>query len=378
MAIAGKNTIHFTKQDLDTSKGIALGFKNLKFYHEPTTADTVIDLTALIFPSSGTPSGASNPSSTELSEANLLFNRNSFQLISSISGILDFDSYEFTSNTSITLATGAAVGELFTGVIYNTPRTGLQVLDGIPGVTTATLAASTDEIVTSTSFALNANPSTQIGSVMVLMDGQLLLRNVGNVAAAPGADGNYEEVGTGGGGSSIKFNIVDAVNAREITILPTPQFTVAPNDTVLGLIEKVAGENNKIIPTVAVLAGVAESTFTSGPSAVDGANFGSRVIDLETYTAYSTTDTLTGTVNRCLVDTTGGAFTLTLPLTPSIGDWVEVWDSEGNFATANLTVGRNGENIDGAASDLVLSTNNSRTKLVYASASRGWITGDMT
>ena len=377
MAIAGKNTIHFTKQDLDTSKGIALGFKNLKFYHEPTVGDTVIDLTSLSFPVSGAPTGAANPSVTELSEANLLFNRNSFQLISSLSGVLDFDSYEFTSNTSITLAEGTEEGELFTGVIYNTPRTGLQVLDGIPGVTTATLTAGTDEVVTTTSFALNANPGAQIGAVMVLMDGQLLLRNAGNATATPGADGNYQELGTGASGSSIKFNTTYGTD-REIIILPTPQFAVAPNDTVLGLIEKVAGENNKIIPTVAALAGVAESTFTSAPSAVDGSNFGNRVIDLETYTVYSTGDTLTGTVNRCLGDTSGGAFTLTLPASPSVGDWVEVWDTTGDFSTNNLTIARNGENIEGAAADYTEDRANARIKLVYSGSARGWLIGDMT
>lgn len=377
MAATGKKSIHYTKRDLDTSKSIALGFKNIKFYHEPTEGDTVIDLTSLAFPSSGTPAGAANPSVTELSEANLLFNRNSFILISSLSGVLDFDSYEFTSNTKITLAEGTLEGELFTGVIYNTPRTGLQVLDGIPGVTTATLLAGADEVVTNTSFARNANPGSQIGAVMVLMDGQLLLRNSGNATAAPGADGNYEEVGTGASASSIKFNTTYGTD-REIIILPTPQFTVAPNDTVLGLIEKVAGENNKIIPTVAALAGVAESTFTSAPSAVDGSNFGQRVIDLETYTVISSTATLTGTVNRVLADMTGGPFTINAPLNPSVGDWFEIWDSEGLFGTNTLTVGRNGENIDGAAADFTISTDNVRVKLVYASASRGWIIGDMT
>lgn len=377
MTVAGKNSIHYTKQDTETSKVFGLGFKNLKFYHEPTTGDTVIDLTSLTFPSSGTPSGASNPSSTELSEANLLFNRNSFELISSLSGVLDFDSYEFTSNTSITLSEATLEGELFTGRIINTPRTGLQVMDSVSGAQTSTLAAGTDEVPVSVPFDKNVNPGQQIGAYMILMDGQLLLRNSGNAAAAPGADGNYEEVGTGSSASSIKFNTTFGTD-REITLIPTPGFPVAATDAFISLLEKVAGENNKIIPTVAALAGVPESNFTSAPSAVDGANYGQRVIDLESYVVISSATTLTGTVNRVLGDTSGGPLTITLPLTPSIGDWVELWDRTGDFGTNTCTLARNGENIEGVAEDLTINTDDVKLKAVFVGGTTGWKWGDIS
>jgi len=53
--------------------------------------------------------------------------------------------------------------------------------------------------------------------------------------------------------------------------------------------------------------------------------------------------------DRLLADTSAGAFTITLPATPAIGD--EVWfaDSGANWATSNLTVSGNGNNVDGAA-----------------------------
>lgn len=53
--------------------------------------------------------------------------------------------------------------------------------------------------------------------------------------------------------------------------------------------------------------------------------------------------------DRLLADTSAGAFTITLPATPAIGD--EVWfaDSGANWATNNLTVSGNGNNVDGAA-----------------------------
>src|SRR6056300_1360548 len=45
-------------------------------------------------------------------------------------------------------------------------------------------------------------------------------------------------------------------------------------------------------------------------------------------------------------NTTSGAFTVTLPSSPSQGDEVTIVDYAGTFGSNNLTVGRNGSNID--------------------------------
>ena len=53
------------------------------------------------------------------------------------------------------------------------------------------------------------------------------------------------------------------------------------------------------------------------------------------------------------VNTTGGAFTATLPA-PSAGDIVAIKDYAINFDTNNLTVARNGSNIQGGTADATL------------------------
>lgn len=58
-------------------------------------------------------------------------------------------------------------------------------------------------------------------------------------------------------------------------------------------------------------------------------------------------------------DLGSAAFTLTLPLTPSSGDTVVFVDVSGNAATNNLTIGRNGETINGVAADYVVSNDGS-------------------
>jgi len=80
--------------------------------------------------------------------------------------------------------------------------------------------------------------------------------------------------------------------------------------------------------------------------------------------------------DQLLVDTSGSgigtAVTITLPASPSIGSEVTFIDSGNNFASNNLTIARNGSNILGAASNLVVSANASAFTLVFVNATRGW------
>ena len=88
-------------------------------------------------------------------------------------------------------------------------------------------------------------------------------------------------------------------------------------------------------------------------------------------TAYTAVDG-----DQLLIDTSGGgigsAITITLPASPSVGSEVTFIDSGANFASNNLTIARNGSNILGAASNLVVSTNGAAFTLVFVNATRGW------
>ena len=76
---------------------------------------------------------------------------------------------------------------------------------------------------------------------------------------------------------------------------------------------------------------------------------------------------------QILANTNGGAFTITLPASPSAGDEVSFIDQGYDFNTNALTVGRNGSNIANAASDLVVNTQGAGFSLVYSGdATTGW------
>ncbi len=73
------------------------------------------------------------------------------------------------------------------------------------------------------------------------------------------------------------------------------------------------------------------------------------------------------------VDTSSGAITATLPSSPSSGDFVAFKDYATNFATNNLTIARNGSNIQGNANNSVLDTNRASVVLVYVDSTEGWL-----
>ena len=76
--------------------------------------------------------------------------------------------------------------------------------------------------------------------------------------------------------------------------------------------------------------------------------------------------------DNIFVDCSAAAVTVTLPASPSIGQQVKIIDGTGSAATYNITVGRNSEKIQGAASDLTISTNNAGIALVYYDSTNGW------
>ena len=53
------------------------------------------------------------------------------------------------------------------------------------------------------------------------------------------------------------------------------------------------------------------------------------------------------------VNTTSGAITVTLPASPSVGNIVAVKDYANTADTNNITIGRNGSNVDGTADDQI-------------------------
>ena len=110
----------------------------------------------------------------------------------------------------------------------------------------------------------------------------------------------------------------------------------------------------------------------------DGTNITGKLQTKGYHTPGGTYTTVNG--DQVLVDTSGSgisaAVTINLPASPAIGNEVTFIDSGNNLASNNLTVGRNGSNINGTGSDLVVATNASAFTLVYLKSARGWVYKD--
>jgi hypothetical protein len=72
-------------------------------------------------------------------------------------------------------------------------------------------------------------------------------------------------------------------------------------------------------------------------------------------------------------DSSGGIFTVTLPGSPADGDAIQIEDATGSWGTNAVTLGRNGSNIDEAASNFALDGGASWVIVRYHAAATNWV-----
>jgi hypothetical protein len=77
--------------------------------------------------------------------------------------------------------------------------------------------------------------------------------------------------------------------------------------------------------------------------------------------------------NGYFINTSSAAITATLPSSPALGDFISFIDYAGTFDTNNLTIARNGKNIQGVAEDLTVSVERAGLTLVFTDNTQGWL-----
>ena len=117
---------------------------------------------------------------------------------------------------------------------------------------------------------------------------------------------------------------------------------------------------------------ISKANIASGSS---GTSSGGMVVDLATKISDFSIATSTD-FNAYLVNTTNGVITATLPASPNNGQRIKIIDIGNNISTNNLTINRNGNLIQGNATDLTMSTNRDTVELLFV-PTYGWVLTDV-
>jgi len=359
MSLTGKNTLSLRRKDVQEQKSIAIGFKKIQFAHKATLGDTGINLNSLILPSEM--SGFTNPSPAELLEAQLFFYRKNLTLISSTKGLLiDYMSYNVSSSSQITFVNFTADdGEVFTGIIDAVARTGIQLVDAAPLVSTGELAIAAFDFNVGQLFEINKYSSSQVGGVIVYRNGAQQFRNTSNSAVT--LDGNYYEVNNGSGtGQVIRFNSAPSGSSDSILVVSNGLMAYNPDGSALQRIESISGKIDSMVPTLAALAGVPQSTF-GGVTNVDLKSFGDVVLsntnrltalEVQPRTAFKSY----GNVGQSILDNVSTNYIpTTLPLNVGTGL---------NISTGIFTAPRKGDYFFNAGSYYTAAVNFNQIELI--------------
>lgn len=284
MSSIAKANISLSKKDLIKSRIPPVASRNVIFYHKATLGDLSINLLALSMPSAEMPT-ATQATNSEISGAQLVINKKNLDLTSSSKGklIQDLD-YIVIDSYTISLigpyaGIGAEVDEIFVGTINSAPVSDLVVASAKSVDKTYELAIGSTILNLGREYKVGENPSEDVGSIKVFVNGILALRGI-----------DYNEVDSGNGyGSTVQFLVAPVGTSHQVAV-DFGVMSITDNNAI-GAIENLAGSIKKIADDLAVVAGTAANDYYSAsPSEVERRTFGDTVLSLDL--KYDTTQNL--------------------------------------------------------------------------------------
>ena len=169
----------------------------------------------------------------------------------------------------------------------------------------------------------------------------------GSVAAADFTPGTVTDV---------KLNATQNLSSKTITL---------PNTSVTSGMLAGSIANDKLANNAITIRGTSRALGTSVTIGVD--------VDWQSVITSNTT-MVAG--RGYFVNTPSGAISMTLPSSAVIGDTIAIKDYAATFASNNLTILRNGHNIQGVTNDSLITTARASLVLVYVDATKGWLFTD--
>ena len=125
--------------------------------------------------------------------------------------------------------------------------------------------------------------------------------------------------------------------------------------------------------TAALIADDAVVTASVADNAITSALLAAGAGGLDWDTTAKTSNFTAVAEKGYLLNTAGGAVTVTLPASATVGDKITIVDATASASANNITIARNGLKIYGGTSDVILSRDRASTSLIYADTTNGWV-----
>jgi len=241
-----------------------------------------------------------------------------------------------TTHSGTSRPTGAVAGQIWLDTTSATSPT-LKYYDGADDISLATIdhSANTVNWLDST-VSITGLTTTATGTVLTLSD--TASTSTVNLIIDNQKEVRFRET-TANGTNYIGLKAPASVSA-DLT------FTLPATDGTSG--QALVTNGSGVLSFTTISAGTAwQSVQTTGFTAVSGRGY------------------------PC--NTTSSAFTVTLPATPSVGDYVQIVDYAGTFDTNKLTIDRNGSNIQGSANNVSLTGDREGLIFTYIDSTQGWL-----
>lgn len=257
----------------------------------------------------------------------------------------------------------------FNRVTFTVAPTSSSVIYVLSGSGRTTLLTVPDGSVTSAKIATGAVTSVKLSDSIVttakLVDSAVTSAKIADGTIVTDDIANSAITGD-------KVNSTFDISTKTVTLPST--FTTNSGSQTL---------TNKIIDgSFNTISNLDNSTLTNSTITINGTpvSLGGSVTagtDWQTVVVADGSTTTTGAAGKgYFIDTTSAVHTINLPGSATLGDEISIIDYSGTADTNNITVGRNGHNIQGDSADLTISTERAALTLVYSGATQGWLLKD--
>jgi hypothetical protein len=287
--------------------------------------------------------------------------------------------------TALAVNVGSSGAPLVNGGVLGTPSsgtatnlTGLPLSTGVTGTLPVANGGTGQTSYTDGQLLIGNSTGNTLTKATLTAGTNVTITNAAGaitIAASGGGGGT-----PGGSNTQVQYNNAGAfggitgatTNGTALTlvapILGTPASATLTNATGLPLSTGVTGN----LPVTNLNSGTSASasTFWRGDGSWATPSGGGI-----SYTAVKTANYTAANNEGVLTNTTSGAFTVTLPTSPSVGNIIIVIDSLSQWGTNNLTIDPTGSiKIAGntAGDTLVCDITGATVTLVYTGASYGW------